>query len=74
MVERTADPVDETLQRAAIERLLEWGFSREEITATLGHSDAQIREVQETQRITDPLKSTKRQSSSMDDNNTNIEE
>jgi hypothetical protein len=40
MVERTADPVDGTLQEAAIERLVEWSFSREEITATLGHSDA----------------------------------
>jgi hypothetical protein len=40
MAERTAGSVDGTLQGAAIEQLVEWGFSREEITATLGHSDA----------------------------------
>lgn len=58
MTERTVESVDGTLQCEAVERLLEWGFSREDITATIGHSEAWVREVQETQRPQDGQRST----------------
>ncbi len=58
MAERTAEPVDETLRRDAVARLLKWGFSRTDIAATLGQSEAWVREVQEAQPIDDSPRST----------------
>lgn len=58
MTERTAEQADETLQRDAVERLLDWGFSQEDIAASLGHSKAWVREVQETRRIDGLRRST----------------
>ncbi len=47
MAERTEVSVDERLHHDATARLLEWGFSPEEIARYLGHSEVWVREVQE---------------------------
>jgi hypothetical protein len=53
MAERTAGAVDDTLQQDAAERLLEWGFSYEEIATNLGQSEAWVREVHEARHVDD---------------------
>lgn len=58
MVERTAGSIDEALQQDAAERLLEWGFSYEEIASNLGHSEAWVRTVHEAQRVHEVQRST----------------
>lgn len=60
MSERTAESVDGTLQREAVERLLEWGFSPDDIAANVGHSEAWVREVQRERRIDDSARSSRR--------------
>jgi cyanate lyase len=50
MAERAAAPVDGALQRDAVERLLEWGFTYEEIANNLGRSEAWVRAVHEAGR------------------------
>lgn len=62
MAERTAEQVDESLQRDAVERLLDWGFSRDDIAATLGQSEAWVCDVEETRRIHDSRRSTNQKS------------
>ena len=62
MAERTAEQVDERLQRDAVERLLQWGFSRDDIAATLGQSEAWVHEVEEMQRFDDSWPPTRRES------------
>ena len=51
MAERTAGAVDETLQEDAAKRLLEWGFSYEEIATNLGQSEAWVRELHESRHV-----------------------
>jgi hypothetical protein len=59
MAERTAGSVDGALQQDAAERLLEWGFSHEEIAGNLRQSETWVRAVQERQRIDDSDRSTR---------------
>jgi hypothetical protein len=70
IAERTAEPVDGRLRRNAAERLLEWSFSRGDIAATLGYSEAWVREVHETQQLDESWRSTEHRSSSGDDHTT----
>lgn len=60
MEERAAGSVNRALQRDAVERLLEWGFSYEVIGNNLGHSETWVRAVHEAQRM-DHSKMSKRQ-------------
>jgi hypothetical protein len=53
MAERTAGAVDETLQQDAAERLLEWGFSYEEIATNLGQSEAWVHAVHDARHVDD---------------------
>ena len=66
MAERTSGLDGGTLQRTATERLLDWGFSREDIAATLGHSTAWVRGVQDSTRSDHWPRSTEHRSSSTD--------